>query len=72
MHTVYLSQPAAGGSGPYPSVPGAGAGNGQVEVPTRPAEPQTITRVSHFLFWRSIGFTEKLREGVESVQVPRW
>lgn len=72
MHTVYLSQPAPGGGGPYPSVPGAGAGNGRVEVPTRQVEPQTITLLFRFLFWCSVRFTEKLRERVENGQIPRW
>lgn len=37
MHTVYMSQPAAATGSPYPSVPGAGAGNrvgGRVDQPT--------------------------------------
>lgn len=71
MHTVYLSQPApGGGGGPYPSVPGAGAGDGRVEAPTRQAEPQTVTPVSRFLFRRSVGFTGRLRGRVGSVPVP--
>lgn len=28
MHTMYMSQPAPATSGPYPSMPGAAAGNG--------------------------------------------
>nr|KAF6456362.1 hepatocyte growth factor-regulated tyrosine kinase substrate [Rousettus aegyptiacus] len=37
MHTVYLSQPAPGGGGPYPSVPGAGADPSMVSAYMYPA-----------------------------------
>lgn len=46
MHTVYMSQPAPAAGGPYPSVPGATAGNGRVDRPTSQGGPHIIT----FLF----------------------
>lgn len=36
MHTVYMSQPAAAASTPYPSMPGAATGNGAGAGARRP------------------------------------
>ena len=33
MHTVYMSQPAPAAGGPYPSLPGAAAGEGAAHQP---------------------------------------